>query len=352
MAINNVSTTKMEIVSNKWKLSDEITSQAYTNTLNTAGTFVDKDIDLSFTIPDGVWRVNLYPTVASYNDVTVRSAGVIDDYFSLGITQGESKPYVVEGWLKESSGAWMCINQPKHHYITLADVDTNFTAENIVKGKSMFGITGTGASDTELVFSNILPSGATESDYVDISADAPVLISGSYLYLKEGRLNQNSKISLAKLVPDAANLPSDGAKYIVSDYSAYTKDGTLVAGTINDNRASTISTTTSTDSIYSITENNFVVSKLSIGDSTDVVIGASTGIGATIPIDKIATTAGLTADKIAQGQTILGVAGTADYIKTVSSVPTTKDTSIIYCSADERYYLWSDNPTNLITDEY
>lgn len=30
----------------------------------------------------------------------------------------------------------------------------------------------------------------------------------------------------------------------------------------------------------------------------------------------------------------------ADVIKTVSSVPTTKDTSIIYNSTDSKYYLW------------
>lgn len=30
----------------------------------------------------------------------------------------------------------------------------------------------------------------------------------------------------------------------------------------------------------------------------------------------------------------------ADVIKTVSSVPTTKDTSIIYNSTDSNYYLW------------
>ena len=37
---------------------------------------------------------------------------------------------------------------------------------------------------------------------------------------------------------------------------------------------------------------------------------------------------------------IKNVTGTADYVKTVSSVPTTKDTSIIYNSGDGNFYVW------------
>lgn len=107
------------------------------------------------------------------------------------------------------------------------------SAANIVKGKNVLGVTGTGANDTAITFANAISSGETEDSYTDISASAPVLISGSYLYLKEGRLNQNSKISLKQLVPDGSNV-SGHAAYLYKGYSAYDNDGTLVAGTMQD----------------------------------------------------------------------------------------------------------------------
>lgn len=50
--------------------------------------------------------------------------------------------------------------------------------------------------------------------------------------------------------------------------------------------------------------------------------------------------ANFTAANIKKGTTIFGITGTLDYVKTVTSVPTTKDTSIIYNSTDSKYYLW------------
>ena len=47
-----------------------------------------------------------------------------------------------------------------------------------------------------------------------------------------------------------------------------------------------------------------------------------------------------TAANIKQGTEIFGITGTLDYIATVTSVPTTKNTSIIYNSTDKKYYLW------------
>lgn len=52
------------------------------------------------------------------------------------------------------------------------------------------------------------------------------------------------------------------------------------------------------------------------------------------------TDANFTAANIKKGTTIFGITGTLDYVKTVTSVPTTKDTSIIYNSTDSKYYLW------------
>lgn len=79
---------------------------------------------------------------------------------------------------------------------------------------------------TAATFANTATNNVT---YTDISATAPALISGSYLFINEGYTG-NVKISLAKLVPDAADNAS--ASYILSGYTAYNNDGTLLVGTI------------------------------------------------------------------------------------------------------------------------
>ena len=80
---------------------------------------------------------------------------------------------------------------------------------------------------TAATYANSATSGTT---YTDISASVPALISGDYLYINAGYAPA-SKISLAKLVPDASgdNAP---AAYILSGYTAYDNDGTLIVGTM------------------------------------------------------------------------------------------------------------------------
>ena len=74
-----------------------------------------------------------------------------------------------------------------------------------------------------------------DTTYVDISGTtaAPVLISGDYLYINQGYVD-NLKISLAKLVPDSATISvvSGESPHILSGYSAYDSTGALIAGTI------------------------------------------------------------------------------------------------------------------------
>lgn len=80
---------------------------------------------------------------------------------------------------------------------------------------------------TQATFANTATSGTT---YTDISSSAPVLISGDYLYINAG-YTPASKISLAKLVPDASgdNAP---ANYILSGYTAFDNNGVLIVGTM------------------------------------------------------------------------------------------------------------------------
>lgn len=441
----------MIINNDKWLLSDNLTSQNYTKTLKTAGTFVDKDVNLDLTVQTGTWNDVIWNNLtAALQSNSAYSNGVLN--IPCSITGTVTPSIAKEGWFNAGNYDEQTYTKTATVSWSLVNNLPNFNAGNIVKGVDIAGIVGTGANDTELTLSNTLPSGATESDYADISSTAPVLISGSYLYLTEGRLNQNSKISLAQLVPDAANLPSSGSSYLLSGYSAYTKDGTLVAGNIENLAAnyltSTYEVTKSTDGLYAkldvsgaqgkyidstsnyvsaylsnsdivsslgltaaqikagesilgltgtftadatatadsiqnnktayvngnkITgtvplyadERTYTVNQTSIVDSNSTYLDVSATndirliLTDTVPVhmqinkSSVATTIGLTADKIISGTTILNITGTVDYIKTVEEVPATKDTSIIYCSTDGRYYLWNDGTaTNLITDEY
>lgn len=88
-------------------------------------------------------------------------------------------------------------------------------------------------------FKNAGTSGTT---YVDISEteDAPILISGDYLYIDSGYVD-NLKISLARLVPDLEGYTMGGAADMRSGKTLYDKDGKPVTGTIAD------STTTKTN---------------------------------------------------------------------------------------------------------
>lgn len=78
-------------------------------------------------------------------------------------------------------------------------------------------------------FTNTAASGVT---YTDASSSAPVLKSNDYLYIKAGYVD-NIKISLAKLVPDAADIGAvTTSPYILSPHTAYNVNGQIVAGSM------------------------------------------------------------------------------------------------------------------------
>lgn len=125
------------------------------------------------------------------------------------------------------------------------------TAKTSAKSSSEYFI-----SLNKAAFSNSVPSGMTDSQFTDISDSAPALVSGGYLYIKEG-YNASQKISLARLVPDNASLVAGASDDIVSGQTAYDNDGNLITGSLVANSQAgalvTESTAASGYSYYRVT---------------------------------------------------------------------------------------------------
>lgn len=64
-------------------------------------------------------------------------------------------------------------------------------------------------------------------------ASAPVLTEDGYLFIEKGYID-NTKISLATLVPDDANITSEDVDKVYNNVKAYDKDGKLIVGTMGD----------------------------------------------------------------------------------------------------------------------
>lgn len=66
-----------------------------------------------------------------------------------------------------------------------------------------------------------------------VESTAPVLTEDGYLFIEKGYID-NTKISLATLVPDDANITSENADKVYNTVKAYDKDGKLIVGTMGD----------------------------------------------------------------------------------------------------------------------
>ena len=159
------------------------------------------------------------------------------------------------------------------------------------------------------VFANV----ASENvEYVDISGttDAPVLVSGSYLFINKGYVD-NLKISLAKLVPDGASADLASDK-ILSGYSAYNNDGQLVAGSIQSKAAQTYYPSASDQSIAAgqylsgaQTIKAVIATNLS---AANIKYGVTVKIGDADDDDRVASATGTFsgANTVSSGQTAAG----------------------------------------------
>ena len=175
-------------------------------------------------------------------------------------------------------------------------------------------------------FGNTEVSGKT---YEDIDEKAPVLVEGGYLYIGEGYI-RDSKISLAKLVPDHGTLPVVDAKseWMYKGYSAYDNEGKLIAGTMGDAVLGDISATNvkATVSAVTVAANEGVFKVTGSGDISGKTSVAVTQRGlATTDMSKTGDIAGTANVEATLAK--IGLAATADKESAVVKPVITKDTS-------------------------
>lgn len=160
-------------------------------------------------------------------------------------------------------------------------------------------------------FANTATEGTT---YIDISdtTEAPVLVSGSYLFINKG-YTDDLKISLKKLVPDGASAGL-ASGVILSGYSAYNNDGTLIAGSIQSKAATTYNTSSSDQTIASgvyLSGNQTIKAVTTSGISAaNIKTGVTIKVGDANDDDRIATATGTftSASTISSGQTAAAAA--------------------------------------------
>lgn len=201
------------------------------------------------------------------------------------------------------------------------------TAANVLKNKYFSSVEGISLIGTmpDATFANSASSGTT---YTDVSSSAPVLISDDYLYINKG-YTDNVKISLAKLVPDGASDVSAIKNGMLQSISAYDNDGKLVAGNIASKTTEVFYPSTQTQTIDA--------GKYLSGDQIIFAV-ATSGLAA----ENIIKGATITVGDSDNASRIASITGTADYVKNVTAVPTTKDTSIVYNSTNGKYYVWKE----------
>lgn len=204
--------------------------------------------------------------------------------------------------------------------------DATAAAGDLIKNKTAY-VNGTKITGTmpDATFVNSASSGIT---YTDVSSSAPVLVSDDYLYINKG-YTDNVKISLAKLVPDGASDVSAIKNGMLQSISAYDNDGKLVAGNIASKTTEVFYPSTQTQTIDA--------GKYLSGDQIIFAV-ATSGLAA----ENIIKGATITVGDSDNASRIASITGTADYIKNVTAVPTTKDTNIVYNSTNGKYYVWKE----------
>lgn len=256
-------------------------------TLKTADTYVDKDIHIEIDTPAGELKIQDAGTVEarvstdqpaehylsnsatnySFNIIAeaqtsdaivdVKTEGFISKDTEVVIEGTDADPDVDTLYLKEGSLDGGNTADAESETVTLQEAtasDEGFvikvTAESSVfvdnsgwfeKGSSAASKDVTDEKYFKLAEVDFTNTEADPDAFENISEDVPALIEGSYLFLKEGYI-KDSKIELAKLVPDGSNLPTTGTEsdLMYKTVRAYNNDGKLIAGTMGDAKLTAI----------------------------------------------------------------------------------------------------------------
>lgn len=272
----------LEVLENKFKLPIDITSAGKVNKeLQTAGTFVDKNIAIEVNTPDGalalkdsgtltgtitVGQSELISDTETAYPITIDAEAKITDV-KVGV---ETAGFVDETDVVTVKGSTKAATQVKKYIKegSLADTTVTLSAEGVADGVTLgsetsiapesgfyfkTSATGTGKVGT----AGWIPADTKDETKVDkyypiagvtfgntATKDktyqlmtGPVLKSGDFLYINEGYI-KNTKISLADLVPDEANIAEVGenanSHLVYNTVSVYDKDGALIRGTMGD----------------------------------------------------------------------------------------------------------------------
>lgn len=204
-----------------------------------ADTVQSSSVDQTVTVGAGYYHEARTITVEAMDAATVApnvaNTGM-STYFNAG-TSSENDVALTPRYSVTSAG-YVAVQSntagdPEYYTIKTTSVTegtTTVSGSTATRGVASWG---TGWIESNAIsaaqFKNNATAGKT---YVDISdtSDAPVLVSGDYLYIDAG-YTDDLKISLAKLVPDGSDVAGH-AEYILAGHSAYDNAGVLVAGSI------------------------------------------------------------------------------------------------------------------------
>lgn len=313
-------------------------------TLKTSDTYVDKDIDVVVSVADATYEVeldNVITASASVGDagayltdtetpfaielradasvtkatVGVAQAGFADasdkiDVSAKNATQNKVAKYIKAGSLADPAALTMSVEGKGGLELTASAVEpsSGFYLKADAAGSVKVGTAGwiqkdvsknvTGEAYYSVPTLGLANAATSGENYTDISASAPALVSGDFLYLNEGYI-ENSKISLAKLVPDGSNVQGKN-DLIYKTVTAYDNDGALVTGSMDDAELGAIEAADVSANISDVTvtgdsvTHKFVVSGSGdISGSTSVAISktgyATTTLAATGAIEGDAT---------------------------------------------------------------
>ena len=270
----------LNVQENKFILPIDVAAAGkVTKELQTAGTYVDKNIKIEVNTPDGSLEVkkegalsasvsvdaNVYTSdtetkypltvkgdaAISEIQVGVANEGFVDSTDSVTIAgssaQQVSKTVYIKAGSLSGSGTASAEggNGVALGAKTSAAPDSGFYIKASAAGGASVATAGWVDEATPSVSVNgdsyyaidaATLANAGTADKVYTEEAGPVLISGDYLYINEGYI-EDTKIPLADLVPDQANVTAgtDGNSHLIyNTVSVYDKDGALVAGTMGD----------------------------------------------------------------------------------------------------------------------